>query len=194
VSLLDWTYVSLAVTSAAGAFLFFGYGWLGPLLGRSERSRQKPLPLRRRGIPINWVLVHIVLASATLILFSDVMFTVRPPHAGFLVAAYVFYVLTFFTGLGFFLRFDRRRRRLKPRLLGLHLLMAVITFTLITSAMALYAYTPPPPARVPPSASSMRFFYRQHMSELKRFEQTHHGQSTLWWMTGQAPPKIPGLP
>jgi hypothetical protein len=192
-SLLDWTYISLAATSVMGAFLFFAYGWLGPLIGRKP-APGKPVHIRRRLMPFNLVLIHISLASLTLIVFTAEL--VHRPRATstFLVAAYAFYLATYLTGLGFFIRFDRRRRRIKPRLLGTHLMMAVVTFTLITSAMALYAYPQPAPVTGPPSRSTMHFLVTQHRSELARYEKEHPGSSPFWWMTGQRPPSGPGVP
>lgn len=93
--------------------------------------------------------------------------------------AYIAYVITFLTGLIFFVRFDARRRPLRKRLLGLHLVMAVTTFILITSIMSVNAFpnqeTPPPKN---PTSSTMWDYVHQHRSELAH-EKSSHGQ-LLW--------------
>lgn len=82
--------------------------------------------------------------------------------------SYVLYVVTFLTGLFFFIRFDARRRPLRKRLMGVHLVMAVATFIMITSIMAVNAFPDralPPPTN--PKQSTMWDYVRQHQSEIK---------------------------
>jgi hypothetical protein len=50
--------------------------------------------------------------------------------------AYISYVLTFVLGVIFFVRYDLQRKSLPPRLLALHLFLAVMTFIFFTSALA----------------------------------------------------------
>ncbi|WP_243239231.1 hypothetical protein [Sulfobacillus harzensis] len=91
--------------------------------------------------------------------------------------SYVLYVVTFLTGMLFFVRFDARRRPLRRRLIGMHLIMAVATFIMITSIMAVNAFPShalPPP--VNPKNSTMWDYVFQHRSELSRH---HHGQGVL---------------
>lgn len=90
--------------------------------------------------------------------------------------SYALYVVTFLTGMLFFVRFDARRRPLRRRLIGLHLVMAVATFIMITSIMAVNAFpqhASKPPAD--PKNSTMWDYVRQHQSELK----AHH-RKYLW--------------
>lgn len=89
--------------------------------------------------------------------------------------SYALYVLSFLTGIFFFIRFDARRRPLRKRLLALHLIMAVATFILMTSIMAVNAF--PQTALAPPKnpkQSTMWDYLRQHQSELKNHHQRHY--------------------
>lgn len=79
---------------------------------------------------------------------------------------YALYVITFLTGLLFFIQFDARRRPLRRRLMGIHLMMAVATFIMITSIMAAHAFPHnalPPPSN--PKNSTMWDYITQHHSE-----------------------------
>ncbi|MCL5116744.1 MAG: hypothetical protein M1272_06305 [Firmicutes bacterium] len=85
--------------------------------------------------------------------------------------SYVLYVLSFLAGVFFFIQFDARRRPLRRRLMGMHLFMAVATFIMMTSIMAVNAFpdrAPTPPAN--PKHSTMWDYVRQHRSEQKN----HH--------------------
>lgn len=66
------TYMGLLVTAATGGFVFFGFALFGPPKPR-RRGTTVWLPLKT--IPLNWVLLHIVFAAVTLILFSLAIFT-----------------------------------------------------------------------------------------------------------------------
>jgi amino acid transporter len=91
---------------------------------------------------------------------------------------YALYVITFLTGLLFFIRFDARRRPLRRRLLGIHLIMAVVTFIMVTSIVATRAWGPPPDQAAPPKnpkQSTMWDYLYQHRSELNH----HHAQGPL---------------
>lgn len=82
---------------------------------------------------------------------------------------YVLYLATFLTGVLFFIRFDARRRPLRRRLLGLHLIMAVATFIMITAIVVVRAWAPhlpPPPSN--PHNSTMWNLFKLHQAELKR--------------------------
>lgn len=82
--------------------------------------------------------------------------------------SYALYIVTFATGLLFFIRFDARRRPLRKRLIGFHLIMAVATFIMITSIMAVHAFPSrglPPPKN--PRHSTMWDYVLQHRSEKK---------------------------
>ncbi|MCL5971810.1 MAG: hypothetical protein M1499_04515 [Firmicutes bacterium] len=85
--------------------------------------------------------------------------------ADWIYVAYVAYVVTYLTGLTFYIRFDVRRRPLRRRLLGIHLLMAVVTFISLTASMALYGF--PERAAVPETShqSTMWYYVLQHRSE-----------------------------
>ena len=88
--------------------------------------------------------------------------------------SYVLYVVSFLTGLFFFIRFDARRRPLRRRLMGLHLMMAVATFIMVTSIMAVNAFPDvAAPAPSNPKRSTMWDYVAQHRSELKH--QHHRG-------------------
>ncbi len=54
----------------------------------------------------------------------------------FVIWAYISYVVTFILGVIFFVRYDFRRKNLPPRLLALHLFLAVMTFIFFSSALA----------------------------------------------------------
>lgn len=87
---------------------------------------------------------------------------------------YILYWLTFITGMAFFIRFDARRRPLRRRLIGLHLGMAVATFIMLTSIVAVRAWKPslpPPPAN--PKNSTMWYYYYQHQQVLKNHHIDH---------------------
>ncbi len=89
--------------------------------------------------------------------------------------AYGTYLVTYLTGLSFYIRFDAKRRPLRRRLLGLHLIMAVLTFITLTSAMGIYAF--PRVASKPETSrrSTMWYDARQHRAELKQYQTTHSG-------------------
>ena len=88
---------------------------------------------------------------------------------------YALYCITFLTGLLFFIRFDARRRPLRRRLLGLHLVMAVATFIMVTAIVAVRAWTPSLPSPpTNPKNSTMWYYYHQHQSEFK-----NHQHATL---------------
>jgi thiol:disulfide interchange protein len=95
--------------------------------------------------------------------------------AYWIYVAYGTYVVTYLTGLSFYLRFDAKRRPLRRRLLGLHLVMAVLTFITLTAAMGLYAF--PGAASKPETSSHSTMWYdaRQHRAELKQYQATHSG-------------------
>lgn len=81
---------------------------------------------------------------------------------------YGLYIATFLTGIFFFIRFDARRRPLRRRLLGVHLIMAVATFIMITAIVAVRAWAPSLPAPPKnPKNSTMWDYYHQHQSERK---------------------------
>lgn len=79
---------------------------------------------------------------------------------------YALYCVTFATGMLFFVRFDARRRPLRRRLIGVHLVMAVVTFIMITSILAVGGWSsslPAPPKN--PKYSTMWDYDRQHRAE-----------------------------
>jgi hypothetical protein len=69
---LIMTYMGLLVTAASGAFVFFGFALFGP---PKPRTRDGTVRLRRRTIPINWVMLHIFFACVTLVLFTLTVFS-----------------------------------------------------------------------------------------------------------------------
>lgn len=70
---LIMTYMGLLATAATGAFVFFGFALFLPFTGlRADREgRERP------AIPLNWIIIHIVLAAITLVLFSLTVFAPR---------------------------------------------------------------------------------------------------------------------
>ncbi|AEJ39801.1 hypothetical protein TPY_1619 [Sulfobacillus acidophilus TPY] len=83
---------------------------------------------------------------------------------------YGFYVFTYLTGLTFFIRFDARRRPLRRRLIGMHLILAVTTFIMVTSIMAIGALPKPlPPPRTTAQQSFMWHIRQSHSAELERY-------------------------
>ncbi len=88
--------------------------------------------------------------------------------ADWISEAYGTYVVTYLTGLTFYLRFDAKRRPLRRRLLGMHLIMAIMTFISLTSAMAIYAFPSPPVVHQTSKHSTMWYYVLQHRAELKR--------------------------
>lgn len=85
--------------------------------------------------------------------------------ADWIYVAYITYLITYVTGLTFYIKFDAQRRPLRRRLLGLHLIMAIFTFVALTSAMALYAYpNPKVPVEVGKN-STMWDYVIQHRTE-----------------------------
>lgn len=123
-SLLDWSYIALLVSSLMGAVLFVGYTFRVKL-----------------AYPILVVSLHLIAIIATFILFTIFMvqtfFTKIPAFSfGFILVTYGIFVLTFLIGLFFFVRYDLRRKILHLPLLSTHLVMAVLTFTSFTSLMA----------------------------------------------------------
>lgn len=65
------TYMSLLVTAASGGFVFFGFALFGP---SKPRRRGGTVPMPRRTIPLNWVMLHIIFACITLVLFTLAVF------------------------------------------------------------------------------------------------------------------------
>lgn len=165
--LLIVTYGLLLATAATGAFVFFGFSLFGP---PKRRTRASTMTLPKRSIPLNWVVLHVLLALVTMGVFAFAIFdNVDVPTIAYV--SFGMYVVTFLTGALFFIQFDARRRPLRRRLLGLHLMMAVATFILITAVMGVSAF----PHHVAPPASSpknstMWDLVRQHRSELARQE------------------------
>ncbi|MDA8192927.1 MAG: hypothetical protein M0Z53_02850 [Thermaerobacter sp.] len=102
--------------------------------------------------------------------------------------SYAMYVVTYLTGLGFYIRFDVRRRPVRKRLIGMHLIMTVFTFIFLTGAMAIEAFPPAPAVPQSASQSTMWYLVRQHHSALKRYEQTHSGKLPAFLEQQTAPP------
>jgi hypothetical protein len=65
------TYVGLLFTAASGGFVFFGFSLFGP---PNPRRRGTTVPMPRKTIPLNWVLLHIIFAFVTLVLFTLTVF------------------------------------------------------------------------------------------------------------------------
>lgn len=65
------TYVALLVTAATGGFVFFGFALFGP---PKPKMRQGTMRMPRKTIPINWVILHVLFASITLVLFTLTIF------------------------------------------------------------------------------------------------------------------------
>jgi hypothetical protein len=67
------TYMGLLATAATGALVFFGFALFLPFTGLRVDREGRPRP----GVPLNWVIVHIVFAAITLALFSLTVFAPR---------------------------------------------------------------------------------------------------------------------
>lgn len=128
-TLLDWTYLSLWITSLSGALLFFGFTF---------RTLVK--------YPFAIVVSHVLLATLTLLLFTASLaqallgvnaFTAHAVSTLSLSSGYAFFVFTYAVGVYFFLRFDAKRRRVRMQSIALHLSMAGLTFIFVTSAFAM---------------------------------------------------------
>jgi len=65
------TYLGLLVTAATGAFVFFGFALFGP---PKPRRRGSTVHLAPKTLPLNWVVLHIIFATITLVLFSFAVF------------------------------------------------------------------------------------------------------------------------
>lgn len=64
------TYLGLVITSLSGAFIFFGFAWLGP---RKSPRKGSTVKFQRKGIPLNWVTLHVGLATVTFVIFTYTM-------------------------------------------------------------------------------------------------------------------------
>lgn len=162
---MDVSYLSLVLTSIAGGFLFFGFTF-----------RAKTV------YPLNLVKIHMVLSAVTVVLFTVVMleparFTAQHGPFGFLDVTYGFFVLTFVTGFSFFLRFDMRRRQMRPRILGFHLVMAVSAFCLYSAVVVAYGIPPSGlrPTQIVNGHDSSWYTAQRHRGELERLESDYPG-------------------
>lgn len=94
--------------------------------------------------------------------------------------SYATFVITYLTGLSFYIRFDVKRRPLRRRLIGLHLIMTVFTFIFLTGAMAILAFpTSSKSGHQSPKQSTMWYLVKQHRAEMKAFEKAHGGKTPL---------------
>lgn len=82
--------------------------------------------------------------------------------------AYGVYWATFLVAIGFFFRYDIRKKFLPRSLLAIHVGLAVLTFIAFTAALSGYTYVRPRPAY--PQRQPMINFHRQQ--ELRR---RYHG-------------------
>lgn len=64
------TYMALVITSLSGAFIFFGFAWLGP---RRASRQGRTVRFQPKAIPLNWVTLHVTLATITLAIFTYTM-------------------------------------------------------------------------------------------------------------------------
>lgn len=126
-NLLGWAYVSLLVASLFGLMLFFGFTF---------RIKVH--------YPISLVTLHLASVILTFLLFTAAIVesilhghTSRGFQVDYTVFVYIVFLITLATGLFFFLRYDLRRKILRLPLVSTHLVMAGITFILLTALMAL---------------------------------------------------------
>lgn len=133
-TLLDDAYLSLFVASLFGAVLFFGFTF---------RTRIR--------YPLALVTLHLLTVVITFGLFTALVIQQVHLHgwvqmtfaAKFLVITYVIFAVTLLAGLAFFLRYDARRKRLRMRMVAVHLFMAALTFLSATTLMSLPLYPTP---------------------------------------------------
>lgn len=132
---LTIAYFSLCVTALSGMVLFFGYTF------RARRAHLQTV------YPLVAVRLHIVLVAVNFVLLSiafratTITYGMSPFHhfSYFLFAcAYALFFITFLSGLYFHIRFDLRKMNLQSAFLVSHWVLAVFTFILLTSSVALY--------------------------------------------------------
>jgi hypothetical protein len=176
-SLLTLTYGCLLLTAALGAVLLLGYTFRRPISFLW-------FVLNHTSYPRTLVMVHLASALLTLGAFTAYLASRGLRDAG-LDVAYAVTLLTVAVGMGFFLAYDWRGRHLRWRWVGVHILMATMTFIAATSLLPLFA---PPPAMVPlrdeGRSSSGWYMVRQH-----RWELSHPSRVGLG---GPLSPTLPG--
>ncbi len=130
-SILDWAYTSLLLSSTFGALLFLRYTF---------RIRVQ--------YPLYLVNSHLLTVFLTLILYTIVFikeFVHHPTwnfHNAFMTVSYIVFILTLGTGLAFYIRYDLRKRILGLQLVSTHLVMAGLTFIFLTAFMVLSIHGP----------------------------------------------------
>jgi|GEM_PF-2976335 len=157
---LRLTYLSLFVTSMAGAVLFLGFTFRPP--PHHTASTGKAIYPRR------YVVVHLSLATVTHLFCTVYMLRGGGWRDGLTVAGYLFLSATLGVGLWFFTRYDRLGRALRWRLVAVHLSLAVLTFTAMIAALpgSLPAGAHRLPLAQRGQGSSAWRLYVQHRSEL----------------------------
>ena len=159
---LHLAYLSLFLTSAAGAVLFLGFTFRSP-------ARFLGFAINEPSYPRSWVVAHLSMASATFALFSARMFLEGGWRDPLATVGYLLLSATLGVGLWFFARYDRLGKPLRWRLVAVHLILAVLTFTAMTAALP--RFTPSGPQRLPASqrghGNSAWKLFEQHRSELK---------------------------
>lgn len=131
--LWQWTLYSLGLTAVLGLLLFCGYTF------------------RLRIVyPFALVTGHVVSATVTMILFCVLLYHLATDSANVQMYAQIIawvsfaaLIVTFLSGLYFYLWFNARRRGLKNGMLVTHLLMAAVSFSFAVSGVAGIAGTQP---------------------------------------------------
>lgn len=126
-NLLSWSYLSLLVASFFGLMLFFGFTF---------RIKVH--------YPFSLVTLHLSSVILTFLLFTAALaqdifggHTSRGFQLDYTIFVYIVFLITLGTGLFFFLRYDLRKKILHLPLVSTHLVMAGLTFILLTAFMAL---------------------------------------------------------
>lgn len=132
-SLLDWTYLFLFITSLFGAVLFFGFTFR-----------------LRISYPLVFVVSHVTLASVTWVLFSITLIRhligwsehqVQNSTIIYLLLGYLVFTFTYVIGIYFFFRYDAKRKHPGLQSIALHLALAGLTFVFVTSSYVVVTVT-----------------------------------------------------
>lgn len=123
---LSSAFIAMCFTVVVGACLFVGYTF---------RIRIR--------YPFALVITHVAGATLTVILFTIFLVhrTIIPVNGNrniFALVSYSFLLVTFVTGLVFFIRYDFRRRYIGIKRLSLHIVMAAFTVFSLSGTTAIY--------------------------------------------------------
>ena len=150
-NVLDVSYLTLGIASAFGAVLFIGFTF-----------RVKV------HYPVALINTHLLMIAVTCILLtihvvSQVAFrTVHGFNFALMLMTYALFLVTFITGMSFYLKFNVKRFRSKrrpprARWVSTHLIMATVTFIFYTTYFIDSLPSPPPPRHLQVGANSPRW-------------------------------------